>query len=162
LTVPRHSAGILAYRHGRSGIEVFLVHPGGPYWAKKDDAAWSIPKGLFDEHEEPLAAAKREFHEETGSQIDGAFIPLGQFRQPGGKTVTAFTVEADVDETSATSNLFEMEWPPGSGKHQKYPEVDRVAWFDIGTARHKAHKGQVPIIDALARHLGLCSAENDR
>ena len=152
--MPRYSSGILAYRRGRSGIELFLVHPGGPYWAKKDDAAWSIPKGLFDESEDPLAAAKREFNEETGSQIHGAFIPLGQFRQPGGKVVTAFAVEADVDETSITSNQFEMEWPPGSGKRRGYPEVDRAAWFDVETARRKAHKGQVPIIDALARHLG--------
>jgi predicted NUDIX family NTP pyrophosphohydrolase len=141
---------------------VFLVHPGGPYWAKKDDAAWSIPKGLFDVNEDPLTAAKREFREETGSQIDGAFIPLGQFRQPGGKIVTAFAVEAAVDETSITSNLFEMEWPPGSGKRRQYPEVDRAAWFDMETARRKAHKGQVPIMDALARHLGLRSAENDK
>jgi predicted NUDIX family NTP pyrophosphohydrolase len=141
---------------------VFLVHPGGPYWAKKDDAAWSIPKGLFDANEDPLTAAKREFSEETGSQIDGAFIPLGQFRQPGGKIVTAFAVEAAVDETSITSNLFEMEWPPGSGKRRQYPEVDRAAWFDIEMARRKAHKGQVPIMDALARHLGLRSAENDK
>jgi predicted NUDIX family NTP pyrophosphohydrolase len=152
--VPQHSAGILAYRRGRSGIELFLVHPGGPYWAKKDDAAWSIPKGLFDEREDPLAAAKREFNEETGSQIHGAFIPLGQFRQPGGKIVTAFAVEADIDESSITSNQFEMEWPPGSGKRRGYPEVDRAAWFDVETARRKAHKGQVPIIDALARRLG--------
>jgi predicted NUDIX family NTP pyrophosphohydrolase len=160
--VPQHSAGILAYRRGRSGIELFLVHPGGPYWAKKDDAAWSIPKGLFDANEDPLAAAKREFHEETGSQIHGAFIPLGQFRQPGGKIVTAFAVEAAVDETSITSNQFEMEWPPGSGKRRRYPEVDRAAWFDIETARRKAHKGHVPIIDALTRHLGLSSGGNDR
>jgi predicted NUDIX family NTP pyrophosphohydrolase len=152
--VPRYSSGILAYRRGRSGIELFLVHPGGPYWAKKDDAAWSIPKGLFDESEDPLAAAKREFNEETGNKIHGAFIPLGQFRQPGGKVVTAFAVEADVDETSITSNQFEMEWPPGSGKRRGYPEVDRAAWFDVETARRKAHKGQVPIIDALARRLG--------
>jgi predicted NUDIX family NTP pyrophosphohydrolase len=135
-------------------MELFLVHPGGPYWANKDDTAWSIPKGLFDESEDPLAAAKREFHEETGSRIDGAFILLGQFRQPGGKIVTAFAVEADIDESSITSNQFEMEWPPGSGKRRRYPEVDRAAWFDIETARRKAHKGQVPIIDALARHLG--------
>lgn len=160
--MPQNSAGILAYRRGRTGIEVFLVHPGGPYWAKKDDAAWSIPKGLFDANEDPLTAAKREFSEETGSQIHGAFIPLGQFRQPGGKIVTAFAVEAAVDETAITSNQFEMEWPPGSGKRRQYPEVDRAAWFDIETARRKAHKGQVPIMDALASHLGLRSAENDR
>ena len=160
--MPQHSAGILAYRRARSGIEVFLVHPGGPYWAKKDDAAWSIPKGLLDENEDPLAAARREFHEEIGSALDGTFIPLGQFRQPGGKIVTAFAVEAEVDETAITSNLFEMEWPPGSGRRQKFSEVDRAAWFDIETAKRKAHKGQVPIIDALVRHLGLRSAGNDR
>jgi predicted NUDIX family NTP pyrophosphohydrolase len=160
--VPQHSAGILAYRHGQSGIEVFLVHPGGPFWAKKDDAAWSIPKGLFDENEDPLAAARREFHEETGSLLDGAFASLGQFRQSGGKIVTVFAIETEVDETAITSNLFEMEWPPGSGKRQKFPEVDRAAWFDIEMARRKAHKGQAPIIDALARHLGLDSAGNDR
>ncbi|MGH6874476.1 MAG: NUDIX domain-containing protein, partial [Aestuariivirgaceae bacterium] len=125
--MPRQSAGILAYRHRPSGVEVFLGHPGGPFWAKKDDAAWSIPKGLFDEGEDPLAAARREFHEETGSTIDGEFILLGQFRQSGGKTVTAFAVEADIDETSITSNLFEIEWPPRSGKRRQFPEIDRAA-----------------------------------
>ena len=160
--MPKRSAGILAYRHGEAGIEVFLVHPGGPYWAKKDDAAWSIPKGLFEEGEDPLAAARREFHEETGTAVDGAFTLLGEFPQPGGKRITAFAVEAGIDETSITSNLFEMEWPPKSGARRQFPEVDRAAWFDIETALKKVTRGQIAVIQALARHLGSGSAENDR
>jgi predicted NUDIX family NTP pyrophosphohydrolase len=160
--VPKRSAGILAYRHGRASIEVFLGHPGGPFWARKDDAAWSIPKGLFDEGEDPLAAARREFHEETGTAIEGDFTLLGEFRQPGGKRIVAFAVEADIDETAIASNLFEMEWPPGSGQRRRFPEIDRAAWFDIETALRKVTRGQIAIIEALARHLGPSSAGNDR
>src|SRR5688572_26018632 len=109
--MPEQSAGILVFRCRPQAIEVFLAHPGGPFWARKDDHAWSIPKGLYEQGEEPLAAARREFEEETGMMIDGRFLPLGEFRQPGGKLITVFAVEADVDETQVKSNLFEMEWP---------------------------------------------------
>ena len=149
------SAGLLVYRRRPSGVEVFLAHPGGPFWARKDDHAWSIPKGLYDENEDPLSAAKREFEEETSIGVDGRFLPLGEFRQPGGKLVTAFAVEADVDETSIRSNRFEMEWPPHSGRRQSFPEIDRAQWFDLVTAARKMHKGQIPILHALAKQLGV-------
>ena len=149
------SAGLLVYRRRPSGVEVFLAHPGGPFWARKDDHAWSIPKGLYDENENPLSAAKREFEEETSMRIDGRFLPLGEFRQPGGKLVTAFAVEADVDETKVRSNRFEMEWPPHSGRRQSFPEIDRSQWFDLATAAHKMHKGQIAILHALAKELGI-------
>lgn len=149
------SAGLLVYRRRSSGVEVFLAHPGGPLWARKDDHAWSIPKGLYDENENPLTAAKREFEEETSMRIDGRFLPLGEFRQPGGKLVTAFAVEADVDETRVISNRFEIEWPPHSGRRQSFPEIDRAQWFDLATAAHKMHKGQIPILQALAKQLEI-------
>lgn len=149
------SAGLLVYRRRSSGVEVFLAHPGGPFWARKDDHAWSIPKGLYDENENPLTAAKREFEEETSMRIDGRFLPLGEFRQPGGKLVTAFAVEADVDETRVISNRFEIEWPPHSGRRQSFPEIDRAQWFDLATAAHKMHKGQIPILHALAKQLEI-------
>lgn len=149
------SAGLLVYRRRSSGVEVFLAHPGGPFWARKDDHAWSIPKGLYDENENPLTAAKREFEEETSMRIDGRFLPLGEFRQPGGKLVTAFAVEADVDETRVISNRFEIEWPPHSGRRQSFPEIDRAQWFDLATAAHKMHKGQIPILQALAKQLEI-------
>jgi predicted NUDIX family NTP pyrophosphohydrolase len=152
--MPKRSAGIAAYRPRPGGIEVLLAHPGGPFWTKKDDGAWSLPKGLYTETENPLEAAKREFAEEIGMAIDGSFTHLGEFSQPGGKIISAWAVEADLNEADFKSNLFEMEWPPRSGKRQEFPEVDRAQWFDLRSALGKIIRGQVPIIQALARHLG--------
>jgi predicted NUDIX family NTP pyrophosphohydrolase len=143
------SAGILAYRFKNKTPEVFLVHPGGPLWAKKDEAAWSIPKGEFTDEEYPLDAAKREFKEETGIEIDGDFHPLKPLRQNSGKIVFAWAVEADINAEKIESNLFEMEWPPQSGKKKMFPEVDRAEWFSIQQAKQKIHKGQAAFIDEL-------------
>ena len=143
------SAGVLLYRKGSRGLEVFLVHFGGPLWAKKDAAAWSIPKGEFTEGEEPLAAAKREFTEETGLVVDGAFIGLEPVKQPNGKIVHAWALEGDVDAAHITSNTFTMEWPPRSGRQAEFPEVDRAEWFTIDVARQKLTKGQVSLLDQL-------------
>jgi predicted NUDIX family NTP pyrophosphohydrolase len=148
------SAGILLFRRTAAGIEVLLVHPGGPFWAKKDAGAWSIPKGLVDEREDLLAAAKREFLEETGMAVEGAFLDLGAHKQPGGKTIRAFALEGDFDPGSLKSNTFSLEWPPRSGKIAEFPEVDRAAWLSIDEALQKATKGQKPIIEALTRKLG--------
>jgi predicted NUDIX family NTP pyrophosphohydrolase len=142
------SAGILLYRH-RDELEVFLVHPGGPFWAKKDLGAWSLPKGETGEGEDLLEAAVREFTEETGFPIAGKFRALQPLRQPGGKTVFAWAVEGDCDPAQLRSNLFSMEWPPKSGKRQEFPEVDRAAWFRIGEARRRILKGQAPFLDQL-------------
>jgi predicted NUDIX family NTP pyrophosphohydrolase len=152
--MPEHSAGIVLYRLTGREPEVLLVHPGGPFWAKKDDGVWSIPKGLFEPGEEPLAAARREFAEETGHGPQGDFVPLGSFRQPSGKTIVAYAVAGDFDLTKFRSNSFDMEWPPRSGRLQSFPEADRAGWFTFGQARHKLNKGQVAIIEVLARHLG--------
>lgn len=151
----QNSAGILLYRTAADGLEVLLVHPGGPFWSKKDDGAWSIPKGLYDDAEDPLAAARREFAEETGMLPDGEFLALGTFRQPGGKQVSAFALRGDFDPARLRSNLFSMEWPPKSGRLQEFPEVDRAAWLKPGVAMKKATRGQVPIILALLERLGL-------
>jgi predicted NUDIX family NTP pyrophosphohydrolase len=150
----QRSAGILLYRRRNHALELFLVHPGGPLWARKDDAAWSIPKGLIDDGEDPLAAAKREFHEETGFHADGAFIDLGAFKQPSGKTVLAWALEGDCDATAVHSNSFAMEWPPRSGKMAQFPEVDRAAWWSPAEALVKIGKGQRPIVTALLQRLG--------
>lgn len=149
------SAGILLYRTGATGIEVLLVHLGGPFWAKKDDGAWSIPKGLTDGDEEPLVAARREFEEETGMLPEGEFLNLGTFKQPGGKRVAAWALRGDFDPAALRSNVFSLEWPPKSGKLQEFPEVDRAAWFSAAVGLTKATKGQVPIILALLDRLGL-------
>lgn len=143
------SAGILLYRRRGRALEVFLVHPGGPFWAKKDLGAWSLPKGEFEEGEEPLAAAVREFTEETGFPIDGDFRPLPPLRQPSGKTIFAWAVEGDCDPAALRSNLFSMEWPPKSGRRQEFPEVDRAAWFGIDEARERIIGGQAPFLDRL-------------
>ena len=142
------SAGILLYRR-RDGPEVFLVHPGGPFWAKKDLGAWSLPKGEFEDGEDPLAAAVREFTEETGLPISGKFRALQPLGQPSGKTILAWAVEGDCDPADLRSNLFSMEWPPRSGKQREFPEVDRAAWFSIAEARRRIGQGQVGFLDQL-------------
>jgi predicted NUDIX family NTP pyrophosphohydrolase len=144
------SAGILLYRRRGATVEVLLVHPGGPFWAKKDLGAWSIPKGEVAEGEEPLATAIREFAEETGFPLDGDFLPLRPCRQAGGKTIHAWAVEGDCDPTTLRSNTFSIEWPPRSGKRQEFPEVDRAAWFDLAEARERINRGQVVLLDELA------------
>jgi len=147
----KQTAGILLYRIRNGGLEVFLVHPGGPFWMKKDDGAWSIPKGETAEGEDLLHAAKREFHEETGFSLDGDFIALTPLRQRGGKMVHAWAVEGDVDAESSKSNLFSMEWPPRSGKRAEFPEVDRAAWFTLETAKEKILQSQAELLAELRR-----------
>jgi len=149
MAMPRTSAGVLLYRRRGGGVEVFLVHPGGPFWARKDQAAWSIPKGELDPDEDALDAARREFQEETGLVAEGDFQALAPLRQPGGKVVHAFALEGDADPEAVRSNPFEMEWPPRSGKLQAFPEVDRAAWLALDLAREKIHKGQVGLLDQL-------------
>ena len=143
------SAGILLFRQRPAGVEVMLVHPGGPFWAKKDAGAWSIPKGLADEGEDLLAAAKREFREETGMNVEGEFLALGAHKQPGGKTIVAWALEGGFDTATLKSNMFAIEWPPRSGRMAEFPEVDRAAWYSIDEALEKVNKGQTPIIAAL-------------
>jgi predicted NUDIX family NTP pyrophosphohydrolase len=151
----KRSAGILMYRGEGAALELLLVHPGGPFWAKKDAGAWSIPKGEYIEGEDPLSVAKREFEEELGSPPpEGEFLPLGELVQPSRKVVTAFAVRGDFDPASLKSNLFELEWPPKSGRMQSFPEVDRAAWFAPGEARVKIQKGQAPFIDRVLERLG--------
>jgi predicted NUDIX family NTP pyrophosphohydrolase len=151
--MPKLSAGLLLYRRGDAGLEVLLAHPGGPFWAKKDLGAWSIPKGEFTAGEEPLAAARREFAEEIGTAIDGDFIALAPVKQPGGKIVHAFALEFDLSVQRISSNTFEMEWPPRSGKMQDFPEVDRAAWFTLDEAKRRIQKGQVALLDELVRRI---------
>jgi len=148
--MPKTSAGLLAYRRSGLHLEVFLVHPGGPFWAKKDAGAWSIPKGEFTDGEDPLTAAQREFHEETSFAIAGPFTPLTPVKQPGGKIVHAWFVPApDLDASAIRSNTFSLEWPPRSGKTREFPEVDRAAWFDLATAQKKILTGQLPLLEEL-------------
>lgn len=150
--MPKLSAGLLLYRRAQGTVEILLVHPGGPYWARRDDGAWSVPKGEYERHEDPLEVAFREFREELG--VDAPADPppalLGELRQRSGKRVTAWALEGDLDETTVRSNSFTMEWPPGSGTNRDFPEVDRAAWFDLETARRKLHSGQVGFVDRLA------------
>ena len=151
----KQSAGILAYRRSGKEWRVFLVHPGGPFWAKKDARAWSIPKGLTNEGEDWLAAAKREFLEETGMAIDGEFLDLGAHKQQSGKTVVAWALEGDFDTKLLKSNTFSIEWPPHSGRMAEFPEVDEAAWYSIDEAMDKINKGQKPIIEVLVERLGV-------
>jgi predicted NUDIX family NTP pyrophosphohydrolase len=144
----------LLYRIREAAIEVLLVHPGGPYWKNKDEGAWSIPKGEFLPEEDPLAAARREFFEETGVAIEGELRALKPLRQPGGKIVHAWAVEADLDPATIVSNTFEIEWPPRSRRLQSFPEIDRGAWFSLPEARRKILRGQVPLLEELARTSG--------
>jgi predicted NUDIX family NTP pyrophosphohydrolase len=138
------------YRRAGSNLEVLLVHPGGPYWRKKDEGAWSIPKGEMDEGEVAEIAARREFMEETGVALSGLLNPLGEIRQRGGKRVIAFGVEGDVDVETMQSNTFEIEWPPKSGRMQSFPEIDRAEWFDLPSAHAKILEGQRALLDRLA------------
>jgi predicted NUDIX family NTP pyrophosphohydrolase len=143
------SAGILAFRRKQGEIEVLLVHPGGPFWRNKDAGAWSIPKGEYGPGEDPEAVARREFSEEIGGNIDGKLFPLDEIRQRGGKMVRTFAVEADVDAENIHSNVFEIEWPPRSGRRQVFLEVDRAQWFDLTTARVKINQAQRLLLDQL-------------
>ncbi len=145
----------MLFRRRPSGVEVMLVHPGGPFWRNKDDGAWSMPKGLADEGEDLIAAAQREFLEETGATVSGEFIDLGAHKQPGGKTVVAWGCEGDFDPPSLKSNKFTVEWPPRSGRSAEFPEIDKAGWFELNEAMKKVTKGQRPVIAALADRLGV-------
>jgi predicted NUDIX family NTP pyrophosphohydrolase len=158
--MPKRSAGLLLFREAAGHLEVLLVHPGGPFWAKKDDGAWSIPKGEFEEGEDPLAAARREFEEETGFQAAKETIPLEPLRQPGGKLVYAWAIRQNVDPSELKSNTFSMQWPPKSGKLQEFPEVDRAAWFTIEAAGEKILKGQAGFLAQLQDKLGTAGSAN--
>jgi predicted NUDIX family NTP pyrophosphohydrolase len=147
--MPKRSSGILMYRQPGAGIELLLVHPGGPFWAKKDWGAWSIPKGEYTESEDPLTAAKREFEEETGTCPRGDFLSLGDIVQAGRKIVTVWAVEGDFDPSTLKSNQFELEWPPKSGRSASFPEVDRAEWFSPPDARRKILPGQSEFIARL-------------
>ncbi len=151
--MPRTSAGLLLYRWQGDELEVFLVHPGGPFWARKDAGAWSIPKGEIEPDEAPLAAARREFAEETGLAVDGDVIALAPIRQAGGKLVHAFAIEADLDPAMIVSNRFTMEWPPRSGERREFPEIDRAGWFGLGAAQEKLLPGQLPLLEDLRERL---------
>ena len=149
--VAKRSAGILLYRGSTEGLEVLLGHMGGPFWARKDAAAWSIPKGECEPDEEPLAAARREFQEELGLPVpEGELVELGEVRQSGGKVVTAWALAGDLDPADVVPGTFEMEWPRGSGKLKEFPEIDRAAWFDLATAEEKIVAGQRPLLGRLA------------
>ena len=147
----KKSAGLLVYRNRDGIIEVFLVHPGGPFWHNKDDGSWSIPKGEFRDDEDPFVVAKREFQEETGFCIEGEFQALQPVRQPGGKLVYAWMIQGNIDASAIRSNSFSMPWPPGSGSIQTFPEVDRGGWFDLSAARRKIGRGQMELLEQLQR-----------
>ena len=149
LPMPKKSAGILLYRIVNKKLEVFLVHPGGPFWPKKDNGPWSTPKGEFEDDEEPLAAAKREFKEETGIEISGEFIQLTSIKQKSGKIVYAWAVEGDIDPAKIKSNDVEIEWPPRSGRQQTFPEIDKAEWFNYVEAQKKIISAQSPLIEEL-------------
>lgn len=155
--MPRQSAGLLVFRQNDGEVEVFLVHPGGPLWARRDDGAWSIPKGEVEEGEGLVSAAVREFNEETGMAIDldspADGLALGPVRQPGGKLVYAWAVRADLDAAAIKSNMFSMEWPPNSGRRDEYPEVDRAGWFTLDEAAAKILRGQRGLLEQLATRL---------
>jgi predicted NUDIX family NTP pyrophosphohydrolase len=153
--MPERSAGLLMFRRRDGTTKVLLVHMGGPFWAKKDEGAWSIPKGLCEAGEDALAAARREFEEETGCVPKGPFIALGTFRQPSGKQLSVWAIEGEFDLSTFKSNMFTMEWPPKSGRMAEFPEADRAGWFDQEKALVKVTKGQRPIIEALFERLEL-------
>jgi len=152
--MPQKSAGLLIHRRIAGVFEFLLVHPGGPFWARKDEGAWSIPKGLIGDQEDELEAAKREAEEELGVAVDGDFRPLGSYKQPGGKIVIAWSVEADIDADAIRSNMFSMEWPPKSGRMKEFPEVDRAGWFSLPEAGLKILKGQRAMLDDFLERRG--------
>jgi predicted NUDIX family NTP pyrophosphohydrolase len=145
----KQSAGILLYQTSDHQLQVFLVHPGGPFYTNKDNGSWSVPKGEFLDDEDPLSAAKREFFEETGQAIEGTYIPLTPIQQKGGKKVYAWAIEGNIDPATIVSNTFELEWPPKSGKIKIFPEIDKAAWFDIEEAKLKINAAQVGLIEEL-------------
>lgn len=151
----KQSAGVLMYRRRAGQVEVFLIHPGGPFWSGRDDGAWAIPKGEFTAGEPAIDAARREFQEETGFRASDDLAPLEPIRQSGGKIVHAWAMEGDGDPASIKSNTFTMEWPPRSGRMQTFPEVDRAAWFTLEQARTKMLKSQLPFLDQLRQRLGV-------
>jgi predicted NUDIX family NTP pyrophosphohydrolase len=142
------------FRKRDATLQILLVHPGGPFWKNKDAGSWSIPKGEYGEGEDPLDAAKREFHEETGLEANGEFIPLGQMKQSSGKAITAWALEGDCSPAAIRSNTFSIEWPPKSGRQQEFPEVDRADWFSLNDARTRMVKGQLGFLDRLAERIG--------
>ena len=151
---PRTSAGIVLFRPRDGRLEILLAHPGGPFFTNRDAGHWTIPKGEADGDEELVAVARREFEEETGNRPpDGDPIELGSIVQKGGKVVHAWALEGDLDPATADSNTFEMVWPPGSGRHQTFPEIDRVEWFDVDEAKRRVKPTQIPLIDRLVEHL---------
>jgi predicted NUDIX family NTP pyrophosphohydrolase len=153
--VAKRSAGILLYRIADGTPEVLLVHPGGPFFTRKDAGVWSIPKGEYDEDEDPQASARREFEEETGTALPpGELIELGDVRQKGGKVVTAWAAEGELDAEAVSSNTFTMEWPPRSGRTAEFPEIDRAGWFEIETAREKLVAAQTEFLDRLVERIG--------
>ncbi|BBX70231.1 NUDIX domain-containing protein [Mycolicibacterium psychrotolerans] len=161
--MPKLSAGLLLYRGEGPGLEVLIGHPGGPFWARKDEGAWSIPKGEYVEGEDPWEAAQREFTEEIGTPPpEGPRIDFAPLRQPGGKIITAFAVRGDLDLSGAVSNTFTLEWPPRSGRLREFPEIDRVAWLDLEAARAKMLKGQRPLLDRLAEALAAGEPDASR
>ncbi|HET7295182.1 MAG TPA: NUDIX domain-containing protein [Vicinamibacteria bacterium] len=155
--MPRTSAGLLMFRRRGAGAEVLLVHPGGPFWAGKDEGAWSIPKGELDDGEGELAAARREFEEETGFRPEGVCVPLGSVRQRSGKIVHAWAIEGDWDPATLRSNTVRVQWPPRSGRWRTVPEFDRAEWFDLAEARRRINPAQAALLDVLERQLSRCS-----
>ena len=159
----KKSAGLLMFRRSPDRqVQVLLVHPGGPFWAKKDLGAWTVPKGEYDDSEDPLEAAKREFAEETGFPVSGPFLPLGSLKQPSGKTVSVWAFESDCDPAALVSNSFEMEWPPKSGRKASFVEIDRAGWFSLKEAREKLVKGQVGFLNALEKAVSRDSPPSER
>jgi predicted NUDIX family NTP pyrophosphohydrolase len=156
--MPKKSAGLLVFRQVSANLEVLLVHPGGPFWAKKDEGSWSIPKGEIEGNEEPRSVAMREFVEETGSEIRGSLIALDPLRQPGGKIIYAWAVKGDFNPDKLISNTFQLEWPPKSGRQQEFPEVDRAEWFSIETAMKKILRGQQGFITQLVEKTNQAQA----
>ncbi len=158
--MPKLSAGLLMFRRANTGIEVLLVHPGGPFWQKKDIGSWSVPKGEYEKGEDPLEAAKREFEEETGVAPRGDFISLEEVKQSSGKVIAVWALEGNCSAEQVRSNTFQMEWPPRSGKLQEFPEVDRAGWFSLEEARDRISKGQVSFIEKFINRLNYVPNAN--